>query len=54
MKEALWLFYFEDLSYAEAADIMGIRTKQFDHLLSRGKEEMRRELMKEGVDNANE
>ena len=54
MKEALWLFYFEDLSYAQAADIMGIRPKQFDHLLSRGKEEMRKELLKEGVSNANE
>ncbi|MCR4633127.1 MAG: sigma-70 family RNA polymerase sigma factor [Erysipelotrichaceae bacterium] len=52
MKEALWLFYFEDLSYEQIADVMRIRKKQVDHLLSRGKQMMKKELMKEGVTDA--
>lgn len=52
MKEAIWLFYFEGLSYAQIAEVMGLRNKQVDHLLSRGKEQMKTELMKQGVTDA--
>ena len=54
LREALWLFYFEDMSYAQAASVMGVKEKRIDHLLSRGKQQMRRELEKEGVTSAHE
>ena len=52
MKEALWLIYFENLSYTQAASVMKVNTKRIDHLLQRGKRQMRNELEKEGVTNA--
>ena len=52
LKEALWLVYLEDLSYADAASVMGVNAKRIDHLLERGKRDMRKELKKEGVTNA--
>ena len=54
LKEALWLIYFEELTYAQAAEIMGVKPKRIDRLLFRGKEQMRKELAKEGVTNAYE
>jgi len=48
-REALWLVYFEGMRYAEAASVMGVNTKRVDHLLYRGKKQMRKELAKEGV-----
>ena len=51
-REALWMVYFEGLSYAEAADVMKVTKKRIDHLLSRGKENLRKELLKEGVTDA--
>lgn len=54
LKEALWLVYFEDLSYAEASAVMGISKKRIDKLLQRGKRILRTELMKEGITNAHE
>ncbi len=52
LKEALWLVYCEDLSYDQAAAVMGVNRKRIDHLLTRGKEQMRKELAKEGIINA--
>ena len=49
LKEALWLVYCEDMSYAEAASVMKVNTKRIDHLLQRGKKQMRIELEKEGM-----
>lgn len=54
LREVLWLIYFEDMSYAEAAMVMGINTKRVDHLLTRGKRVLIKELEKEGIVNANE
>ena len=54
LREALWLVYGEDMSYAEAARVMGIKPKRVDHLLSRGKVHMRKELEKEGITYAHE
>ena len=54
LKEALWLIYFEDMSYAEAAEIMKVNTKKIDHLLTRGKHKLREELLKEGINHAHE
>ncbi len=52
LKEALWLVYCDELTYAQAAEVMHVSAKRIDHLLSRGKEHMRRELRKEGISNA--
>ena len=49
LREALWLIYAEDMTYAQAAEIMGVNTKRIDHLLARGKKVMKSELEKEGV-----
>lgn len=54
LREALWLVYFEELSYADAAAVMGVSKKRVDHLLQRGKTLLRTELMKEGITNAHE
>ncbi|MBR5407863.1 MAG: RNA polymerase sigma factor [Lachnospiraceae bacterium] len=49
LKEVLWLVYVEDLSYKDAAKIMGVNKKRIDNLLIRAKEHMRRELDREGI-----
>ena len=49
LREALCLVYVEGLSYREAADIMRVNEKRVNHLLDRGKKQMRIELEKEGV-----
>ena len=54
LREVLWLIYFEDMSYAEAAEVMKMNVKKIDNLLVKGKEHMRRELKKEGITNAYE
>lgn len=51
-REALYLTYFEDLSYAEAAEVMGKSVKQVTNLIYRGKERLRGLLEKEGITNA--
>ena len=52
MKEALWLYYFEDLSYEEISSVMKINRKKTDNLLSRGKQKLKAELEKEGINHA--
>ncbi len=52
LREALWLIYVEGLSYTEAASVMKVNSKRIDHLLQRGKRQMRSELGKEGIVNA--
>lgn len=52
LREALWLIYFENMSYAEAASVMKVNAKRVDHLLSRGKKQMRLELEQEGLTGA--
>ena len=41
--------FFEEMSYAEAAAVMKVNRKKIDHLLQRGKKNMRLELLKEGM-----
>lgn len=48
MREALFLVYFEELSYEETAKIMKKTKKQVDNLLYRAKEKMRALLGKDG------
>ena len=54
IREALWLVYFEDMSYAQAGMVMNVNTKKIDHLLDKGKKRLRAELEKEGISNAYE
>lgn len=50
MQQALYLIYFEDLSYREAAVVMKKTEKQMDNLLYRGKERLRTVLKKEAYE----
>ena len=52
VREALWLIYFEDMSYAQAAKVMHVTSKKIDNLLTKGKRLLRAELEKEGITNA--
>ncbi len=52
LREVLWLIYFEDMSYDQAAMVMGVNKKRVDHLLTRGKQQLSKELQKEGITNA--
>ena len=53
-REALYLTYFNGMSYAEAAEIMGKSVKQVTNLVYRGKQNLRTLLQKEGITSANE
>lgn len=48
-REAIWLTFFEGLTYAEAAAVMGVNIKKIDNLLARGKKSMKEELIREGI-----
>ena len=48
-REALWLFYFCDMSYAQIAKVMKCSTKRIEDLLRNGKARMRTEMEKEGI-----
>lgn len=54
LREVLQLVYFEGMSYAETATVLGVNAKRVDHLLTRAKEHMRRELQKEGITDAHD
>ncbi len=47
-REALWLYYFMNMSYAQAAGIMGCSTKKVEDLLRNGKKRLSLELEKKG------
>ena len=51
-REALWLYYFMDMSYEQSANILGCNIKKVDNLLNNGKNRLRAELEKEGVTHA--
>ena len=51
-REALWLFYYMNLNYAQAAEVMGCSKKKVDNLLQNGKTRLRLELEKEGITHA--
>ena len=48
LREAVWLVYFEKLSYEQAADIMDVSKKKVDYWLTRAKTVLKREMEKEG------
>lgn len=51
-REALYLTYFEGLSYAEAAGVMKKNVKQVTNMVYRGKQSLRALLEKEGITDA--
>lgn len=51
-REALYLVYFENMCYAEAAAVMRKSEKQVADLLYRGKSLLRKRLEQEGIANA--
>lgn len=51
-REALWLVYMMDLSYAGAAGVLGCTVKRVENLLNNGKIRLREELQKEGMTRA--
>ena len=51
LREALWLVYCEGMTYAQAAEIMGVSSRKIDKLLAKGKSLLKEELWKEGVTN---
>ena len=51
-REALYLTYFEGMSYAQAAEVTGRTVKQITNMVYRGKESLRKLLEREGVTNA--
>ena len=50
MRIAVHLVFFEELSYEEAARVMGKNKKQVDNLLYRAKNQLRTILGAEGVE----
>lgn len=51
-REAVYLTYFENLSYEQAAAVMGKNVKQITNLVYRGKQSLRGFLAKEGITDA--
>lgn len=51
-REALWLVYVMELSYANAAAVLGCSVKRVENLLNNGKSRLRIEMEKEGFTHA--
>lgn len=51
-REALWLVYCEEMTYAQAAAVLGVNAKKVNHWLTKGKQQMKVELAKEGITDA--
>lgn len=51
-REALYLVYFEGMSFAEAAYLMGKSEKQIADLVYRGRKALKKNLEKEGITDA--
>ncbi len=51
--EVLYLMFFENMSYAQAAQVMGKSIKQIERLLERGKKSLRPLLEREGITDPN-
>ena len=51
-REALYLVYFEGMSHAEAAYLMGKAEKQIADLVYRGRKALKKKLKKEGITDA--
>lgn len=53
-REALYLVYLADLSYRNAAEVMGKSETQITHLVHRGKQSLKMILEQEGFTYADE
>lgn len=49
-QEALYLVYFEDMSYKEAGKVLGRSESQVTNLVHRGKKSLKEILRKEGFE----
>ena len=49
LREAVWLVYFEDMSYRQVAKTMRRTERQVEYLLSKGREYLRNALSREGI-----
>lgn len=49
MRDAVWLVYFEEMTYKEAATVMKKKEKQIDNLIYRAKKILREKLKGKGV-----
>ena len=54
LRETMWLIYFEEMTYAQAAEVMKVNTKKIDHSLTRAEKILREELRKEGIHSAHQ
>ncbi len=52
MREALWLYYSDEMTYDQIASIMGLGRRRIEYLLSSGKIMLKEELRKEGITDA--
>lgn len=52
LREAIWLIYFEKMTYDSAADIMGIGNNKLHNNLKKAKNVLKQELEKEGIEDA--
>ena len=48
-REALWLVYGLEMSYAQAAEVLGCGVTRIENLLRNGKRHVRQELEREGI-----
>ena len=51
-RAAVYLVFFEELSYEDAARVLGKNKKQIDNLIYRAKAALRKILTEEGIGNA--
>lgn len=51
-REALWLVYGTGMSYADTAKVLGCGIKKVENMLYNGKKQMRAEMEKEGITDA--
>lgn len=54
LRETMWLIYFEEMTYQQAAEVMKVNAKKIDHRLTRAKKILREELRKEGIHSAHQ
>lgn len=52
LSETIWLIYFEEMTYAQTAEVMKVNKKKVDHRLTKAKKLLREELKKEGIHSA--
>jgi len=52
LREAIWLIYFEKMTYENAAEIIGTSKIKLNHTLEKARQILKQELEKEGIEDA--